>query len=105
MVIDEAGSPREHVDILPGVRHLSTGPRFSAGLFHSGVPIRDAFQPDDVKAMSMALDDLCKELKLDGNANAKETIAVRIIELARCGERSPTKLRDRVLREANHLIA
>jgi hypothetical protein len=65
----------------------------------------DAFQPDDVKAMSMALDDLCKELKLDGNANAKETIAVRIIELARCGERSPTKLRDRVLREANDLIA
>jgi hypothetical protein len=36
----------------------------------------------------MALDDVCKELKLDGNANAKETIAVRIIELARCGERS-----------------
>jgi hypothetical protein len=65
----------------------------------------NAFQPDDVKGMSMALDDLCKELKLDGNANAKETVAVRVIELARCGERSPTKLRDRVLREANHLIA
>ena len=31
----------------------------------------DAFQPDDIKAMSMALDDVCKELKLDGNANAK----------------------------------
>jgi hypothetical protein len=40
-----------------------------------------------------------------GNANAKETIAVRIIELARRGERSPTKLRDRVLHEANDLIA
>jgi hypothetical protein len=65
----------------------------------------DAFQPDDITAMSMALDDVCKELKLDGNANAKETIAVRIIELARCGERSPTKLRDRVLREANDLTA
>jgi hypothetical protein len=65
----------------------------------------DAFQPDDIKAMSLALDDVCKELKLDGNANAKETIAVRIIELARCGERSPTKLRERVLREANGLIA
>jgi hypothetical protein len=65
----------------------------------------DAFQPDDIKAMSMALDDVCKELKLYGNANAKETIAVRIIELARCGERSPTKLRDRVLREANDLSA
>jgi hypothetical protein len=60
----------------------------------------DAFQPKDVKAMSMALDDVCKELKLDGNASAKETVAVRIIELARCGERSPTKLRDRVLHEA-----
>jgi hypothetical protein len=63
----------------------------------------DGFQPNDIKAMSMALDDLC-ELKLDGNANAKETIAVRIIELARRGERSPTKLRDRVLSEANDLI-
>lgn len=51
------------------------------------------------------MDDVCKELKLDGNANAKETIAVRIIELARCGERSPTKLRDRVLREANEAKA
>jgi hypothetical protein len=65
----------------------------------------DGFQPDDIKAMSMALDDLCKELKLDGNANAKETIAIRIIELARRGERSPTKLRDRVLHEANDFIA
>jgi hypothetical protein len=64
----------------------------------------DSFQPDDIKAMSMALDDVCKELKLDGNANAKETIAVRIVELARCGEHSPTKLRDRVLREANDAI-
>jgi hypothetical protein len=34
----------------------------------------DGFQPNDIKA----LDDLWKELKLDGNANAKETIAVRI---------------------------
>jgi hypothetical protein len=63
----------------------------------------EAFQPNDVKAMSMALDDVCKELQLDDNASAKETVAVRIIELARCGERSPTKLRDRVLHEANAL--
>jgi hypothetical protein len=60
----------------------------------------EAFQPHDVKAMSMALDDVCKELKLDGNAAAKETVAIRIIELARGGERSPTRLRDRVLHEA-----
>jgi hypothetical protein len=61
----------------------------------------DAFQPHDLKAMSMALDDVCKELKLDGDTTAKEMVAVRIIELARRGERSPTKLRDRVLYEAN----
>jgi hypothetical protein len=61
----------------------------------------EVFQPNDLTAMSMALDDVCKELQLDGNASAKETVAVRIIELARCGERSPTKLRDRVLHEAN----
>ena len=37
----------------------------------------------------------------DGEAAAKEIVAVRIIELARRGERSPAKLRDRVLHEAN----
>jgi hypothetical protein len=60
-----------------------------------------AFEPDDVTAMSMALDEVCQELKINGDAAAREVIAIRIIELARRGERSPTKLRDRVLKEAN----
>jgi hypothetical protein len=60
-----------------------------------------AFDPEDIKAMSMALEDVCNALKLNGNAKAKEIIAIRIIELARLGERSPIKLRDRVLQEAN----
>jgi hypothetical protein len=38
---------------------------------------------------------------LDGNAKAREIVATRIIELARRGERNPTRLRDRVLQEAN----
>jgi hypothetical protein len=59
------------------------------------------FGPTDIQAMSMALEDVCAALKLNGNAKATETVAVRIIELARRGERSPTKLRDRVLGEAN----
>jgi hypothetical protein len=59
-----------------------------------------AFDPADIKAMSMALDDVCKALLLNGDVKAKETVAVRIIELAGRGERSPTKLRDRVLAEA-----
>ena len=60
------------------------------------------FEPHDLMAMSMALDDVCKALKLAGSDNkARETIAERIIELVRRGERSPTKLRDRVLAEAS----
>ena len=59
------------------------------------------FEPRDITAMSMALDDVCKALNINGDGSAKEIIAVRIIELARRGERSPTRLRDRLLAEAN----
>jgi hypothetical protein len=59
------------------------------------------FSPVDIQVMSMALDDVCKALQLDDHASAKEAVAIRIIELFRRGERSPTKLRDRVLAEAN----
>jgi hypothetical protein len=63
--------------------------------------LRDAvFEQKDITAMSMALDDVCTSLNiLDGNP-AREVIAERIISLARTGERRPTLLRDRVLREA-----
>jgi hypothetical protein len=61
----------------------------------------DEFHPNDVKAMSVALDDICQRLKIsDGAKAAKEVIAGRIIELARRGERSPIALRDRVLEES-----
>lgn len=59
------------------------------------------FEPNDIKAMTLALDDVCKALKIDGNITAREVIAMRIIELAKRGERSPTKLRDQLLCEAN----
>jgi hypothetical protein len=65
-----------------------------------GVDLRDSvFEPHDITAMSRALDDVCEVLKLRDNS-AKEVIAGRIIDLARGGERSPTRLRDRVLHEA-----
>ena len=60
-----------------------------------------AFEPQDVEAMSTALDDVCRELKINGGRSAREIIAIRIIELANRGERSATKLRDRLLAEAN----
>src|SRR2546429_7717255 len=63
--------------------------------------LRDSvFEPHDIQAMSRALDDVCEVLKLRDDTSAKEVIAARIIDLARRGERSPTRLRDRVLHEA-----
>jgi hypothetical protein len=72
--------------------------RSIAELLHDGTA---AFSPHDIRSMSMALDDVCKALNIDGDTTAREVIAIRIIELARRGERSPTKLRDRLLAEAN----
>ena len=63
--------------------------------FHDSV-----FEPHDVTSMSIALDDVCKVMKLKDDSPAKEVMAARIIDLARRGERSPTRLRDRVLHEA-----
>ena len=61
---------------------------------------KNVFDPKDVAAMSMALEDVCKVLNLNGDSSARETVAVRIIDLANAGERNPERLRDRVLHEA-----
>ena len=64
--------------------------------------VRDGvFDDKDITAMSTALDDVCKILNLRDDNSAREVIAIRIIDLARAGERSPTRLRDRILHEAN----
>ena len=63
------------------------------------------FEPCDIKAMSMALDDVCRALSLAEGHAGRAVVATRIIELARRGERSPTHLRDRVLSEANGLVS
>lgn len=60
-----------------------------------------AFEPKDIEAMSLAYEEVCNALHINGDAGARETIAARVIELARRGERRPTALRDRVLAEAN----
>jgi hypothetical protein len=59
------------------------------------------FDPRSIQAMSMALDDVCAKLGVNGNIRAKEVIATRIIELAARGELRPSGLRDRLLKEAN----
>jgi hypothetical protein len=60
----------------------------------------DAFDPEALRAMSTALDDVCGMLNVEHDQGAREVMAIRIIELARRGERDPEQLRDRVLREA-----
>ena len=63
--------------------------------------IRDGiFGPDEIRAMSMALDDVCKALNINGHGTAREVIAMRIVTLAERGERDHTKLRDQLLQEA-----
>jgi ABC-type hemin transport system substrate-binding protein len=58
------------------------------------------FGPHDVQAMSTALEDVCKALNLADEAKgARELLAKQIIALAQQGERSPTALRDRVMRD------
>jgi hypothetical protein len=59
------------------------------------------FDHKDITAMSTALDDVCKLLNLQEDHSAREVMAIRIIDLARAGERSPTRLRDRILHEAD----
>jgi hypothetical protein len=65
----------------------------------------DAFGPDVLRAMSTALEEVCRMLKVDRDQGAREVVAVRIIELARRGECDPERLRDRVLREAGATLS
>ena len=59
------------------------------------------FDPEATNAMSSAFEQVCLALSLpDGDARGRETVAARIVELARRGERDPARLRDRVLRDA-----
>jgi len=63
---------------------------------------QSAFDPEATSAMSAAFDAVCDALNLaPSDARGRETVAARIIELARRGERDPARLRDRVLGEAN----
>jgi hypothetical protein len=62
-----------------------------------------AFPPDEIDAMSRALEETCKALHIDGRAKDREIIAARIVDLARNGVIDATALRDRVLAETKAL--
>ncbi len=59
-----------------------------------------AFDPEVVRAMSVAFDNVCKSLRLRaGSDPASEIVAKKIIELAQRGVRDPVMLGERVVRE------
>jgi hypothetical protein len=65
-----------------------------------------AFEPEDIQAMSLAFEEVCKALEIQHGATPeREAVAVRIIELCRRGERSPARLAERVLKEAGLVAA
>jgi hypothetical protein len=58
------------------------------------------FGPQDIQAMSTALENVCDTLNLADEAKReRELLAKKIIAVARQGERNAALLRDRVLRE------
>ena len=60
-----------------------------------------AFSPNDIETMSAVLEDVCEALQINEDAIAREVVAVRIVELARRGERDRRKLTERLVTEAN----
>jgi hypothetical protein len=63
------------------------------------LPDKAVFEPETVVAMVHALDQVCAALAIM-QPEDRETIAMRIIDLARSGVRNANTLRDRVLAEA-----
>jgi len=62
---------------------------------------QNVFDPEATNVMSTAFDAICAALEIPAaDIRGRETVAVRILELARRGERDPIRLRERVLREA-----
>ena len=63
----------------------------------------NVFGSQEIQAMSIALEDLCKILNVGDRAKSeRERLAQGIIVLARQGERDAPALRDRILREIAH---
>ena len=59
----------------------------------------EAFEPLHIEAMVFAFEAICLELKLHDRPDdpLREVVAIKIIELAKRGERDPIRLRDQVL--------
>jgi hypothetical protein len=80
---------------------FSPADRDRMGILLPFVRGQSVFDPEALRAMSAALDQACHALSLpETAARERETVAVRIVELARRGERDPERLCERVLHDA-----
>ena len=62
---------------------------------------KSAFSPEETQQLSRAFDEVCRLLNLSKDATGeRESIAVRIMELALRGERDADRLREQFLQEA-----
>jgi len=61
------------------------------------------FDPKAVEAMSKALEETCRTLQINGHLHDRETIATRIIDLARNGVKDAKALTERVIADAKAL--
>jgi hypothetical protein len=90
---------------LRSAHYRSTGRGRLSGSGAGVVPIRSyvkegAFGPEMVAAMGAAFQDVCKTIEASGRSElTRETIAAKIIELARTGEADPVVLREMTLSE------
>ena len=58
------------------------------------------FDPEDIQTMSMALEEVCRVLRIGaGAAREREVVAIRIIELARRGELEYRRLVERCVKD------
>jgi hypothetical protein len=59
---------------------------------------REIFEPDTIAVLAAALEDTLRHLRVsDRNDPAVTVVAKKIIDLARRGERDPTRLRDQAV--------
>jgi hypothetical protein len=78
--------------------------RRMASATHPSMRKTAAFDESETQALAAAYDDICKSMNVPTDAEGdRETIAIRVIDLARAGALDPHVLRERVLREARAL--
>lgn len=89
--------------VLPALQDMKEG---SVMQIRQHIEDINTFEPETVAAMSRAFEEACVALQIfSGDEKGRETVATRIVDLARNGITDSGALRDRVLLEARSAVA